>query len=58
MLILKQYEIIKCNHYPSISAEKCFQQVLIKDKTKKYFLHHKFFFSIFIFQKKKKIFFI
>ncbi|CAF0883650.1 unnamed protein product [Rotaria sp. Silwood1] len=38
MLILKQYEIIKCNHYPSISAEKCFQQILIKDKTNKYFL--------------------
>ncbi|CAF3768970.1 unnamed protein product [Adineta steineri] len=38
MLILKQYEIVKCDHYPSISAEKCFQQVLIKDNTKKYFL--------------------
>jgi U3 small nucleolar RNA-associated protein 23 len=38
MLILKQYEIIKCHHYPSISAEKCFEHVLIKDKTKKYFL--------------------
>lgn len=38
MLILKQYDIIKCNHYPSISAEKCFKQILIKDKTKKYFL--------------------
>jgi len=38
MLILKQYQIIKCDHYPLISAEKCFQQVLIKDKTKKYFL--------------------
>ncbi|CAF1625329.1 unnamed protein product [Rotaria magnacalcarata] len=38
MLILKQYDIVKCNHYPSISAEKCFQQILIKDTTKKYFL--------------------
>jgi hypothetical protein len=38
MLILKQYEIIKCDHYPSISAEKCFQQILIKDQSKKYFL--------------------
>ncbi|CAF1235692.1 unnamed protein product [Adineta ricciae] len=38
MLILKQYEIIRCDHHPAISAEKCFQHVLRKDSTKQYFL--------------------
>ena len=38
MLILKQYQIVQCNHYPSISPEKCFKDVFTKDSTKKYFL--------------------
>ena len=38
MLILKQYKIVPCDHYPSVSAEKCFQQILIKDTRQKYFL--------------------
>ena len=38
MLILKQYEIVRCEHYPAISAEECFQQILTNDRTKQYFL--------------------
>jgi len=38
MLILKQYEIVSCHHFPSISAEKCFREILQKDRKTKYFL--------------------
>lgn len=49
MLILKQYEIVKCNHYPCISAEKCFQNLIIQNQTNKYFIA-----SQVCFQKKEK----
>lgn len=51
MLILKQYEIIKCNHHPSISAEKCFEQLLIKHKTNKYFIASQVCFFFFFLKK-------
>lgn len=38
MVILKQYQIVQCHHFPSISPEKCFREIFTKDPTKKYFL--------------------
>jgi len=38
MLILKQYQIVKCDHYPCISADKCFQNLVVKHSTNKYFI--------------------
>lgn len=38
MIILKQYEIIRCKHYPPILAEDCLKDVLMQNRSKKYFL--------------------
>jgi rRNA-processing protein FCF1 len=38
MLILKQYEIVRCDHYPAVTAERCFETLLVQDRTQQYFL--------------------